>query len=93
MTYTRFCDIMAAICYTDKDAPLLFKDKFHKVHQMIDAFNDHYTSEYPPSWLNCINKSSAWDSCAFLANRICKGMSIIQLLMWIRMEQSQSCGM
>ena len=61
MTYTSFCDIMAAIWYTNKDAPLLFHDKFHEVCQMIDAFSDHYTAEYTPSWLNCIDESmSLW---------------------------------
>ena len=45
----------------DKDTPLLFTDKFHEGCQMINAFNDHYTVEYTPSWLNCINKSmSSW---------------------------------
>jgi hypothetical protein len=72
MTYTRFRDIMAAIRYTNKDAPLLFHDKFHEVRQMIDAFNDHYSSEYSPSWLNCIDESmSSW------LNKFCPGFMIV----------------
>jgi hypothetical protein len=46
---------MAAICYTSKEAPLFFIDRFHKVREMINAFNKQYSSEYKPSWLNCID--------------------------------------
>ena len=55
MTYRRFRDIMSCIRYNNKDAPLLFNDRFHEVRQMIDAFNDHYATEYTPSWLNCVD--------------------------------------
>ena len=41
MTLRRFKDITAAIQYTDQDAPILFVDRFHKVRQMIYAFNQH----------------------------------------------------
>ncbi len=56
----------------DKDALLLFTDKFHKVRQMIDAFNNHYYDKITPSWLNCIDKSmSSW------LNKFCRGFMCI----------------
>ena len=59
---------MELIRYTSKEAPLLFVDRFHEVREMIDAFNDHYLSEYKPSWLNCIDKSmNSW------LNKFCPG--------------------
>jgi hypothetical protein len=36
---------------------LFFLDRFHEVCQMIDAFNDHYSKGYKPSWVLCINES------------------------------------
>ncbi len=64
----QFNDIMTAICYTSKDAPLMFVDRFHKVREMIDAFNDHYSTEYMPSWLLCISESmNTW------LNKFCPG--------------------
>ncbi len=52
MTMRRFKEITSAIQYTDKEVPLLFIDKFHKVRQMIYTFNQHYEQEYTPSWIN-----------------------------------------
>ncbi len=49
MTRKRFVEIMSALKYTDKEAPTTFIDRFHEVRQMIDAFNEHYESEYSPS--------------------------------------------
>jgi hypothetical protein len=64
----RFNDIMATIRYTSKDAPLMFVDRFHEVCEMIDAFNDHYSTEYMPSWLSCIDESmNTW------LNKFCPG--------------------
>ncbi len=40
MSYTRFCEIMSALRYTDKPTPLLLNDQFHEVRQMIDQFNN-----------------------------------------------------
>jgi hypothetical protein len=51
MTKVRFRKITELIRYTSKEAPLLFVD--HEVPKMIDAFNDHYSSKYKPSWLSC----------------------------------------
>jgi hypothetical protein len=47
---------MVAIRYTSKEARLFFVDGFNEIHEMIDAFNEHYSSEYKPSWLNRINE-------------------------------------
>ena len=68
MSLRRFRDITAAIQYTDKEAPLLFTDRFHEVRQMIDAFNHHYEQNYSPSWMNCIDESmNSW------MNKYCPG--------------------
>ena len=68
MTKARFREIMESIRYTSKEAPLLFVDRFHEISEMIDAFNDHYSSEYKPLWLNCIDKSmNSW------LNKFCPG--------------------
>ncbi len=64
----QFNDIMATIRYTSKDAPLMFMDRFHEVRKMIDAFNNHYSTEYMPSWLSCIDESmNTW------LNKFCPG--------------------
>jgi hypothetical protein len=57
MMRKRFDEIMSALKYTNKKAPMTFVNQFHKVHQMIDSFNDHYALEYSPSWLSCIDES------------------------------------
>ena len=68
MTKTRFREIMEAIRYTSKEAPLLFVDRFHEIREMIDAFNNHYASEYRPSWLSCLDESmNSW------LNKFCPG--------------------
>jgi hypothetical protein len=68
MTRNQFKEIIQSIHYMDKIAPLIFVDCFHEVHQMIDAFNDHYAIGYRPSWLNCINESmNIW------LNKFCPG--------------------
>ncbi len=61
MTRNRFCEIMQALCYTDKEEPLFFIDRFHEVRQMIDAFNEHYEKNYRPSWLSCIDVDELMD--------------------------------
>ncbi len=57
--------------------PLLFTDKFHKVHQMINAFNEHHKKEYSPDWLNCLDKSmNSW------LNKFCPGFLICPRKPW-----------
>jgi hypothetical protein len=58
MSRSRFDQIMHALQYTDTEVSFFFLDRFHKVCQIIDAFNDHYSKGYKPSWLLCINESS-----------------------------------
>jgi hypothetical protein len=61
MAKVRFINIMGALRYTDVQQPLLFKDQFHEVHQMIDAFNKHYAREHSPAWLSCLDESmNSW---------------------------------
>jgi hypothetical protein len=45
------------IACTDKPTPEDFVDKFHDVRQLVDAFNDHMSNAYTPSWLNCLDES------------------------------------
>ena len=60
MSLRRFNEITSCIRYTDRPPPA-FVDRFHKVRQMIDAFNDHYANEYAPSWLSCLDESmNSW---------------------------------
>jgi hypothetical protein len=56
MTRKRFDEIMSALKYTNKEAPMTFVDWFHEVRQMIEAFNKHYALEYLPLWLSCIDE-------------------------------------
>jgi hypothetical protein len=68
ITRKQFDKIMPVLKYTDKEAPTMFVDCFHKVRQMIDAFNDHYATEYSPLWPSCINESmNIW------LNKFCPG--------------------
>jgi hypothetical protein len=58
MLKAQFIDIMGALGYTDIAQPLLFKDRFHKVRQMILVFNKHYERDYSsPAWLSCLDES------------------------------------
>jgi hypothetical protein len=68
MTRERFDEIMLALKYTNEEVPTTFIDWFHEVRQMIDAFNEHYKSEYSPSWLSSIDESmNVW------LNKFCPG--------------------
>ncbi|KAL7477985.1 hypothetical protein ACHAW6_003774, partial [Cyclotella cf. meneghiniana] len=56
MSFKRFNTINAAMRFTDDDSPG-FEDKFHKVRKMIKLFNDHYSHNYSPSWIACLDES------------------------------------
>jgi hypothetical protein len=82
-----FNDIMAAIRYTSKDAPVMFLDCFQKVCEMIDAFNDHYSTEYMPSWLTCIDESmNTW------LNKFCPGFMALPRKPRISLDCRQRWG-
>ncbi len=68
ITRKRFDEIMSALKYTNKEPPTTFVDCFHEVRQMIEALNEHYATEYSPSWLSCIDESmNVW------LNKFCPG--------------------
>ena len=59
---------MVTLQYTNKEVPLFFLNRFHKVHQMIDAFNDNYFKGYKPLWFLYINElMNSW------LNKFCSG--------------------
>jgi hypothetical protein len=72
MSLKRYKEITTAIRFTDSPPPTIktdvFVDRFHKVRNMIDSFNQYYTKNYHPSWLNCLDESmSSW------LNKFCPG--------------------
>ncbi|KAL7476088.1 hypothetical protein ACHAW6_001965, partial [Cyclotella cf. meneghiniana] len=40
-----------------EETQMLPTQKFHYVQELIDAFDNHYSNEYLPSWTNCLNES------------------------------------
>ncbi len=69
-------EITVALQFTDVMMPMVeldgYEDRFHKVHKLIDGFNDHYAHSYIPSWLNCLDKSmSSW------LNKFCPGFMCV----------------
>eukprot|EP00804_Cyclotella_cryptica_P008981 CCRYP_003098-RA/>CCRYP_003098-RA protein AED:0.21 eAED:0.21 QI:0/0/0/1/1/1/2/0/282 len=57
MSLNRFQAINNAMQYTNCPSPTDFVDRFHDISQLQDAFNTHYTENYIPSYLNCLDKS------------------------------------
>jgi hypothetical protein len=65
MTRNHFTDITCKIHFTNKETPTVvpsgFVDQFHKVRQMLVAFNNHYNQNYVTSWISCLDKlMSSW---------------------------------
>jgi hypothetical protein len=65
MSLYRYKEITMAIRFMDVAAPTLkrdgYVDRFLEVHNMLDVFNEYYTSNYHPSWLNVHDESmSSW---------------------------------
>lgn len=56
MSKRRFEDILSALTLTDK-APPSFVDRFHKVRQFVDAWNENMAEEFSSSWKNCLDES------------------------------------
>ncbi|KAL7474957.1 LOW QUALITY PROTEIN: hypothetical protein ACHAW6_000896 [Cyclotella cf. meneghiniana] len=60
MSFKQFNAINAAMRFMD-DASPGFEDKFHAVRKMIKLFNSHYSHNYSPSWISCLDESmSPW---------------------------------
>ena len=60
MSFNRFAVIAKSMTYTAKDTSNVL-DRFHDVRQMIDAWNEHMTMEYCPSWMSCGDESmNSW---------------------------------
>jgi hypothetical protein len=72
MSLNWFQAINKAVRYTDKLAPEDFVNKFHDMRQLTDAFNDHKSDAYTPSWLNCLDESmNTW------LNKYCPGFVVV----------------
>ena len=48
--------IIASLQFTDRHYPL-YKDKFHEMRQMIDAWNDNMADIFTPGWASCLDES------------------------------------
>ena len=60
MSRRRFEAILKHLKFTTK-APPAFKDPFHPVSDLIDAFNKHSAACFKPSWVSCLDESmSVW---------------------------------
>lgn len=60
MSFKQFNAINAAMRFINDDSPG-FEDRFHEVRKMIKLFNDHYSPNYSPSWISCLDESmSPW---------------------------------
>ena len=56
MTKRQFNAILSSLNYTNVPFPM-FKDKFHEVRQVLDAFNDRMTEIFSPTWVSCLDES------------------------------------
>jgi hypothetical protein len=64
MPRRRFEDISSALssCLTDEPSPP-FLDPYHRVRQLIDAWNENMTEKFSPSWISVLDESmSVWTS-------------------------------
>jgi hypothetical protein len=64
MRRRRFKDISSALssCLTNVPLPP-FMDPYHRVRQLIDAWNDNMTQKFSPPWINVLDESrSVWTS-------------------------------
>ena len=60
MSRRRFEAILKSLTFTTKTPPA-FKDPFHPVSDLIDAFNKHSAACFSPSWVSCLDESmSVW---------------------------------
>lgn len=62
MSKNRFDDILQALTYTATPAPT-YKDGFHEVRDLIDAWNTNMDTVFKPSWVSCVDESmSIWNN-------------------------------
>ena len=60
MSWNRFNAVTKSLKYTGNDPPS-YKDKFHGVREMLQAFNDHMQSIFLAGWVSCLDESmSIW---------------------------------
>ena len=60
MSRRRFETILKHLKFTTKSPPA-YKDPFHPVDNLIDAFNKHSAACFSPSWVSCLDESmSVW---------------------------------
>ncbi|KAG7359040.1 transposase IS4 [Nitzschia inconspicua] len=60
MSKQRFDLILKSLRYTNRLAPA-YKDKFHGIRQLIEAWNDNMIKKFRPSWVSCLDESmSPW---------------------------------
>jgi Transposase IS4 len=62
MSRTRFDSIIKALTYTNI-VPPAYRDKFHQVRQLLEAFSENMKATFIPSWVSCLDESmSIWTS-------------------------------
>lgn len=60
MARTRFECILNTLRYTNQPPPV-YKEKFHRVRDLLKARNTHTTSVFIASWVSCLDESmSPW---------------------------------
>jgi hypothetical protein len=59
MSRNRFEAILYSIRYTNVVSPP-FRDPFHEVRQMIQAWNANMESVFTPSWITCLDESMSY---------------------------------
>jgi Transposase IS4 len=56
MSRNRFQDILASLQFTDGEPPN-YVDKFFRIRDLVEAWNGNMTSNFTPSWINCLDES------------------------------------
>jgi Transposase IS4 len=52
----RFEDILSPLQFIDKEPPD-YIDKFHRIRDLVDAWNDNMRNNFTPGWVNCLDES------------------------------------
>lgn len=60
MSKRRFDMLLGCLDYTNRQRPA-YKDKFHGIRQLIEAWNENMAAKFLPSWVSCLDESmSPW---------------------------------